>query len=196
MSNGVKRKWLYFFSLLIFFAGAISIFTSLTQSGRSPAAIPSAFSWQDIENKQRKQILAVTEILKQDSQFLLHIGDTVEASMCNRYQNVKVEFTAEGMAVSGNKPTLTFSTKCTKTDAAISMLIPIEEISSKTAGDYHFAFTANPQVSVKVEHVIGFWPDNWSLSQITFYNEPEGQKFSVSRDHLREKVISLHFPEP
>lgn len=195
MSNSAKRKWLYFFSLLIFFVGAISLFARLRNGGRSPAAIPSTFSWQDIENKQRKQILAVTDLIKKDSQFLLHIGDTVEASMCNRYQNVRVEFTAEGIAVSGNKPTLIFTTKCSKQASTIDLLLPMAEFQHKTASDQEFTFAANPGVKVRVENVIGFWPDRWLMSQIIFFNEPEGQKFSISRDYMREVMISLQFPE-
>ncbi len=191
MSNSIKRKWLYFFSLLIFFIGAISIFSSMHQQNRAPAAIQGSFSWQDIENKQREKILSVSDLIKQDSGYVLSLGDTVDSSMCGKYQYVRVEFTAEGMAVSGNKPTLTFSTKCTNESKIITMLIPSSELLQKPARAMSFEYNGSQIVTVKVENVIGFWPETWTANKISFYNDENGQTFSLTQDHLQKVALKM-----
>ncbi|MCB0348802.1 MAG: hypothetical protein KDD37_08195 [Bdellovibrionales bacterium] len=191
MSNSIKRKWLYFFSLLIFFIGAISIFTSIHQTDRAPAALSGSFSWQEADNRQREKILSVAEILKKDSNYIVNLGDTADVSMCSKYQYVNIEFVADGVAVSGNKPTLVFFTKCNASSETISVFIPRGELMQRPAQATSFEYNGEQTVSVKVENVIGFWPETWVVNKISFYNEQNGQTFSLTQDHLQKAVLKM-----
>lgn len=193
MNLSAKRKWLYFFTLLVFFTGAFMLFSNIREPGRAPAALPAFNPWQEIENKQRKQILSATDILKSDTIYVLQVGDISDSSICTRYKYLKVDFAADGVAVSGNKPTISFTANCEATNNMITLHLPISEIANKPAKQWEFAFTANPNVAVKVEHVIGFWPESWSLHQITFFNTADGQKFTLSKDFIGATQVSFQF---
>lgn len=110
--------------------------------------------------------------------FLLHNDRGAKVFACEEYNTVDLVFQAEGIAVSGEIPTLTVRGACQTANEPRfieALMVPYREIlaSSVSQKDFIGGDSAHP-VAVQFQNVVEQWPTSWNLVGVRLSN-PEKQ---------------------
>jgi len=114
---------------------------------------------------------------------------------------MRLTFEAEGMASSGERPSMTVEGPC-RTGSDITRIepiwIPVSKIVSEKASDMDLTFPDNDGVTFKFQDMTGEWPRRWHLTKLRVYNDAEtNRSIELSNDALRaigSKPVVLAWP--
>jgi hypothetical protein len=173
------------YSLLVmtgFFVVGVSVIHSTHGRyliSRDPAAIRQIYDFTHLrgtalEVAAKERIMQGFDIAKSADEVAFTIGHFafINASgektfACREYGKLILNFEADGMAVSGERPQMTVHANCEiSTDLALinPMRLPIAEIFSQKPADGEFEFHEAGKVSlVRFSHLSDEWPRKWIL---------------------------------
>jgi len=177
-------------------AGALVLFATWIAShfwfdlGRSPAAVEQKslfnfFNTQDsLKMAFEQEILEGIKIAKAEKAFKIDVRNFMVKSspdnlhLCEYFDNYTLTFEAEGIASSGERPSMTVTAPCeisAKTNLPASVIIPIEDIFKLAPHDADVSFQVNPRASFSFRNISDAWPEYLVLSKVEFNNK----EFSV-----------------
>jgi hypothetical protein len=178
------------------------------QTSRDPAAIRQVYDithlhGSSLDKAMKERMLLGLETFKDDQGFGIGLGhfafslDSGEKVLgCRAYEKVILHFEAEGVAVNGEKPTMTVTGKCnyssdlTKIDP---LWIPIAKIFGERPSDGDFSDYDRP-VHITFNNMADEWPRKWVLTSMTVQGE-KGQvdisKYEVGQILGKPFMINL-----
>jgi len=182
------------FIILLLIAASATItycIESFQSSGnRQPASIPRVFdvselSGSALEVASQKALLNGVQSIEAKENFGLTLGHFMTKGLdgrtdlvCRVYDRVRLTFQAEGMAVSGDRPSLTIEAPC-KASANINQMetiwIPVTKIQEESPGDFELKYIQPTEMTLKFNAIPGAWPQYWVLSSLRVYNREDGR---------------------
>lgn len=161
---------------------------------RRPAAISpldlSLSPEQVFDSTSKKRILAGAKAWKENGSVAITLGhflakgvDGKITDLCDMYDGVTLTFLAEGMAVSGTRPSMTIESRCLvgdTSDLTQPIWIPIEQIKGEKPSDVELRFTSPSDVFIKLKNIPAEeWPSHWILTDIKMTNTKEGRSIFI-----------------
>ena len=159
----------------------------INDSGREPTAVPR--QWDLTLVRQGRLSTQVRQILlenlklekKDDKSWKIEIPNFVTKDkfgyrelICEKYNRIALEFQAEGVATSGNRPAMTFEGPCHYSSEPMAKYIQAFEIPGsiferEKPEDFNVLVGQENQIWVRVTDVPDFWPEEWVLSSVKFF---------------------------
>lgn len=154
-----------------------------THSSRSPAAIDKAAIFDvsyleggALKSASARQLLQSAEIVAQKEELGVSLGHFVTKNetgekkfLCDVYDHVSLRFEAEGIAISGERPSLEVMGPCQVSENLNKMrplYIPIAEIKAQPPADGELSFGQHKDQVYRVSNVSGQWPTTWVLTEV------------------------------
>jgi hypothetical protein len=170
---------------------------------RSPASIEQQNLFGFINHTDslqvtlHKDIVTSLQIAKNERNFQINVrnflvkNDLENMHLCEYFNSYTLTFEAEGIATSGERPTMVVSSPCevsAKTNMPIPVVVPVTDIFKLKPNDTDVSFEVNPKASFSFRNISDMWPEYWVLSKVQFTNS----EFS-SRDVIidRKEVYRL-----
>lgn len=192
----LKNKKVIYSLLIIFLATWIlCFFWENTQ--RHPAAVESKnffdyFQPSDtISTALSKEVIESIKIQKVEKQFQIDIRNFFVKSynqhLCEIYDQLTFTFEAEGMATSGERPSMKVTGPCevsAKTKLPIPIKIPVADIYKLKPFDTNISFQINPKVAFAFRNVSESWPEYWVLSKVEFTNTEVKHYLIIDRKEI------------
>jgi len=186
-----KKYFLFLVGLCL-----ISWFASrLLTHTRSPASVENQnlFNMFDkgdaLHTALHKDIITSIQVAKAEKNFQINVrnflvkNEQQNEHLCDYFTSYTLTFEAEGMASSGERPTMVVTSPCelsAKTNMPVPVVIPVEDIFKLTPDDTDISFEVNPKASFSFRNVSEMWPEYWVLSKV---------QFSHSNHSSREVII-------
>ncbi len=164
---------------------------------RQPASIPpnalNLYESDILDSAAKKRILAGTRAWKENGTMGVTVGHYIAknvgggtSQLCDLYQNISLTFTAEGMAVSGSRPTMTIEGACVMATNSQSngqmtapLFIPLDQIQQEKPADLELRYTTPSDIVVRLKDIPGEWPSYWVLTEIKMLNKKEGRSIAI-----------------
>lgn len=152
-------------------------------ANRGPAAIEERGLFnlfgkgESLEAALHKDIVAGIQIAKNEKNFQINVrnflvkNETQNMHLCEYFTSYTLTFEAEGIASSGERPTMVVSAPCelsAKTNMPVPVVIPVEDIFKLKPNDSDMSFEVNPKASFSFRNVSDMWPGYWVLSKVQF----------------------------
>jgi hypothetical protein len=182
-------------------------------SGRVPAAIRkdldfSRLNGAELMSASQKRLLTAARVITTSKnvgiefgQFIIRSEEGQRQLACDFYDRVRVRLEADGMAVSGEKPSIEINAPCaTSDDLALTepIWIPTEEILAGRAIDGEATFASVERTSFKFVNMTNQWPRRWAVTEVTLFREADpGQVVHVDQTDMQEfnrKPLILVWP--
>ena len=155
-------------------------------STRGPASIQKVFDFSSLQGSAleyaAKQRLAYSiSVAKSDQESVIEVGNFVLSNdsnqkdfACGYYDQVTLEFDAEGIAVSGEKPHLTVQTGCDVADNINNLEpihVPVQKLKAQAPGESEYKFyDAKRPMTVQMVNSATEWPSQWVMTDLRFTN--------------------------
>jgi len=188
--------------------GVIYISSTSFQGGntRVPAAIRrdldfSKLSDDELITASQKRLVTAARVLLQDKEVGVELGHFVtrdEAGekklACDFYDRMVLSFDADGIAESGEKPSMEIEGPC-RIASDITRIepiwIPVQRILGENAGNMDLSYPEEGEVNYRFQGMTSDWPMHWSLTAVRLYNSKEdGRQVSISGKDLSELTAS------
>jgi hypothetical protein len=177
-----KKYFLFFFGVCL-----ISWFVSyfFINVDREPASIEgtSLFSFlnkgDSLQAALHKDIVSSIQIAKNEKNFQINVrnflvkNEEQNMHLCEYFTSYTLTFEAEGIASSGERPTMIIKSPCelsAKTNLPVPVVIPVEDIFKLKPNDTDVSFEVNSKASFSFRNVPDMWPGYWVLSKVQFSN--------------------------
>lgn len=159
--------------------------TFFTSIDREPAAIQenSLFSFlnrsDSLQIALHKDIVTSIQVAKNERNFQINVrnflvkNEAENMHLCEYFSSYTLTFEAEGIATSGERPTMVVSSPCevsAKTNMPIPVIVPVADIFKLKPNDTDVSFEVNPKASFSFRNVSDMWPEHWVLSKVQFAN--------------------------
>lgn len=176
-----SKKYFIFFLGACLVSWAVSVL--VVNRDRSPAAVERQglfdfFTKNDaLQTALYKDIVNSIQIAKDHKNFEINVRNFLvkhqreNLHLCEYFDSYTLTFEAEGIASSGERPTMVVSTPCEvslKTSIPVPIIVPVEDIFKLTPNDTDIRFEVNPKASFSFRNVPEMWPEYWVLSKVQF----------------------------
>jgi hypothetical protein len=171
-------------------------------TGRVPAAIRkdldfSRLNGAELMSASQKRLLTAARVITTSKtvgiefgQFIIRSEEGQRQLACDFYDRVRVRLEADGIAVSGEKPSIEVNAPCaTSNDLALTepIWIPTVEILAGRCVDGEATFASVDRTSFKFVNMTNEWPRRWAVTEVTLFRESDpGQVVHVDQSDMRE----------
>ena len=171
---------------------------------RQPAAVRKVIDFSHLEGSalqlaSKKRLLADAKIISTDDGVGIELGhfitrgsDGGKQFACYVYNRVQLVFYAEGLAVAGDKPTMTVESNCligNDINRISAIIIPVNKVLKEKPGDLELKYLDGNPISIQFEHVVDQWPQEWSLGSVKLFNQmTPGQEVFIDHQQVREEA--------
>jgi len=157
--------------------------TATVSKGRNPASIGKAYDFSALqgpilEQAAKQRILDGLDIHKDLQSDSIQLGNFVLLNdqnqkdfVCGLYNHVTLSFEAEGVAVSGDKPTLIVDAPCTVAsdiNNLVPIKIPFNQIKAQNPKSHDMSLQqeGGGLLHIQSGNNSDSWPNQWSLTEI------------------------------
>lgn len=162
--------------------------------GREPTAVPRQFDLTFVRQgklgTQARQIILDNLKLEQheDKSWKIEVPNFVTKDkfgyrelICEKYNRVALEFKAEGVATSGNRPSFLVEGPCQYSGEPMSKYLEAFEIPGtvferEKAEDFNLLVGQANQFWVSFTDMPNFWPEEWVLSSVRFFQSDKSEE--------------------
>ena len=183
--------------------GTVMVPTSRLSSPRGPAAIRRVFDFSHLNGSalrlaSQKRLVTDARIVATSSKIGIELGHFVTRSAdgsrlfaCEFFDRVNLTFEAEGIAESGEKPTMNVDGPCLMgqdLNRIAPIWIPVQKITAeRTAPGLELSFSEFANVNFRFENIPSDWPKAWVLTSVRVFNSEEtGRELAISHRELAE----------
>ncbi|WP_413585691.1 hypothetical protein [Bdellovibrio sp. HCB274] len=183
------QKYVGVFGLFFvcFVAGYALVYknTEFTSISRDPAAVRAGYdfshlSGENLQDAVKQRLVSGFELKKAPGASGLSLGHFVFVDQygqrklaCQEFAKVSFVFEAEGVSVSGEKPSMEVEGACEYSNdmAKINPLwVPIAKILGENPADGEFNFNEGNAVTVRFANLPDHWPKTWLLKSVRMKN--------------------------
>lgn len=153
-------------------------------SEATPEEFKKAFKYQMLKNATLERTSAGPGINL--GLFLLRDNDGTTIQVCEKYKTIDLVFRAEGIAVSGEIPTLIVRGPClvASDQRSLEILpIPFATILNSPLSQHEFAGEIpghTEGLKVFTRNIVGFWPSDWAWVGVTLYAGPQDEILQIN----------------
>ena len=172
--------------------------TTTVSKGRNPATIGKAYDFRALQgdtlNQAAKQrILGGLDIQKDLQSNSIQLGNFVLLNdqnqkdfVCGLYNHVTLSFEAEGVAVSGEKPTLIIDAPCTvggDINNLAPIKIPYQQIKAQNPQSHDMSMEQDGGglIHIQSDNNSDSWPNQWSLTEI-----------NLTQDSVPSRILNIN----
>ena len=130
--------------------------------------------------------------------FLMAVDGQKNKSACEYFQTVQVTLQAEGIAVSGKKPSITLKTPCTigYKNHILSLKFPTSVFSQINPFQMTSSVFEYEQTLISFSSIFTSWPYQWVISEISLIPQNDsGMTMHISSDDLALQSAKLGYAE-
>jgi hypothetical protein len=175
------------------------------QSQRLPAAIPkipdiSELTGSALETAAKRRLLSGAKSIVEGDSFGVSLGhfitkglDGRAAFACDVYDRVTLTFLADGIAVSGERPSLTVEANCdvaSDVTRLATIWVPVGEIKNGKPVDSEIRVNEPSEVAVKLSNMVSEWPSTWVLSNIKLSSRKDSKSIELDSTNLYQMMDS------
>lgn len=179
----------------------------IKESGREPTAVPRQFDLTFVQQGKfglhARQALLENLKLEQsaDKGWKIEVPNFVTKDkfgyrelICEKYNRVSLEFQAEGVAVSGKHPMMTVEGPCNYSSEPMAKYLQAFEIPGslferETAEDFNVLVGNDIQFWVRMTDVPNFWPEEWVLSSVRFFQTEKSDADLQANGPFPQKIM-------
>ena len=198
--NTTKLKAVIFF-VLTFTCGVAFFYSYMSNqfTFRDPAAIRGKIHQiKSLDPDELKSEISKNLQIQPVSTTEKHIRFTgFSSNICKQYEDIEIQFFAEGISVAGEPPTFSISAPCLPAQDPVdlaSIEIPIAELMKQKPGNLSIKFDQYKS-TFSFKNAADSWPQTWVLKTVLFSNK-NGNTKKVSFDSqwaAGEQPIVLEF---
>ncbi|WP_413559051.1 hypothetical protein [Bdellovibrio sp. HCB209] len=159
--------------------------TDVNYIGRDPAAVRNNFDFSNLSGEKlqdavKQRLVTGFELKKTPEASGFSLGHFVFVDQygqkkfaCQEFSRVSLTFEAEGVSVSGDKPSMELEGTCefSKDTAKINPLwLPVAKILGERPADGEFQFNEGSGVVVRFANLPDHWPKTWLLKSVRMKN--------------------------
>ncbi|MCB0370016.1 MAG: hypothetical protein KDD45_11480 [Bdellovibrionales bacterium] len=167
---------------------------------RDPAAIRQSYDFTNLrgtalEVAMRDRIVSQIEIVKNEEGFGLSLGNFAfkadngqDFFSCQYFSKIIMVFEAEGVAVSGSKPTMEVAGPCQSSEDLTkisALMIPMSKLMLEKPQDGDINFN-EASLSLHFLNLPDSWPTQWNLIGIRM--ESQQQQFIIDRNEIAQII--------
>jgi hypothetical protein len=215
-----KKKWSWSSFLLGALVAALATFiihetkkevmawrtTTTVSRGRNPASIGKAYDFSGLQgnllNQAAKQRLLDGLNIHKDLQsnsiqlgnFVLLNEQNQKDFVCGLYNHVTLSFEAEGVAVSGEKPSLIIDAPCTvggDIDSLAPIKIPYQKIKAQNPQSHDISLQQEDGAFIHIQsgNNSDSWPNQWSLTQINLTQDGSPSRIlNINQQDIKGRI--------
>ena len=160
---------------------------------RYPAAIgPQSLDFpveQVLDSSSKRRVLSGTKAWKDKGSIAIRVGHFIAKTMdgepnrlCDVFHDIALTFSAEGMAISGARPTMMIESACVASrsgETTETIWIPVDQIKAEKPMDAELRFTSPSNVTIKLKDIPGEWPNYWVLKEIKLIDKKGGSSMTI-----------------
>ncbi len=131
--------------------------------------------------------------------FQMQVDGKKGRSACEYFQTIEVKVLADGVAVSGEKPSLTLKSPCIigENNYIQSLQIPITMFSEITPSQMTTRPVEYNQTLISSSSMTDFWPELWFISEVSFISEEsDSEEIKVKLDKPLYFSQNTSIPSP
>lgn len=200
----MKKLGMTFFLFAISFSVGYGIMYQTSAWGpiaRDPAAIRQVYdfsnlSGSDLTVAMKKRLLAGSAVIRQKESLGVELGHFALAKLtgektlaCQEFQKVTLHFEAEGIATSGERPSMEvegaceFSADMTKINP---ILIPLDKIMAEKPSDGEIQYREGHAVTLRFRGMTEEWPTRWLLTGVRLSNAGEQKELLIDAEEVSQ----------
>jgi hypothetical protein len=206
-----RKKWSWSSFLLGVFVAALVTFivhetnkevtswhTTSISKGRNPASIAGAYDFSAYQGKTlmdaaKQRILDGLNVNRDSQSNSVQLGNFVLLNdqnqkdfVCGLYNHITLSFEAEGVAVSGEKPTLIIDAPCvvgTDINNLAPIKIPYQQIKAQNPKSHDLSVQQDGGGLLHIQsgNNSESWPNQWSLTQI-----------NLTQDSVPSRILNIN----
>lgn len=196
-----KYKKLTFAILAVCFLAWLATFIGFGPT-RDPAAVQNQDFFEmfkpesTLHSALNKEIVSSLKVAKAQREFQIQVRNFLVKesasgeSLCGYFNEYKLTFEAEGIASSGERPTLEITSPCVisdRTKLPVPVRIPIDDIFKLKPVDTDISFKVSENTTFSFKNIYDTWPEYWVLSKIEFdHTNSVGKKVIIERKEIFE----------
>ncbi len=166
-----------------------------TSSTRNPAAIQKNYDFSQLEGSAlnfaaKQRLLDGVKVVRENKDLGIELGHFVIRSengdkvfACQRYGKVILSFQGDGVATSGEPPSMEVEGDCVMVGSDVNRIaaiwVPVQRILGEPAADGDFDFNDAHPSHVKFANVSDDWPRLWRLKTLRLV-DPSGAHEAVT----------------
>lgn len=174
---------------------------------RDPASINKNFDFSaladdELEEAIKERLIGGLRVIKTSSahvglqfgHFYLANKDGVKSRVCDEFTKIKITFEAEGVALSGERPSMEVFGECQSESNSVMinpLMIPVKEFMAKAPFEGDFQDRQNSNVALRFFHTPDDWPLFWVLREVNFETK-DGEEIEISREEI-SKILGRPF---
>lgn len=146
-----------------------------------------------------KQLVKGAQTYARNGEFGISLGhffmrgtDGEAHKVCDIYNQIDLQFDAEGMAVSGSRPLLNVSAACETSDdwARIRPIwIPVHRFAKEKPGDTEMTLNGQQTITLSLKNIDMSWPQHWVLTQVRVFSSSDpNSQIVISRQELQQML--------
>lgn len=195
--------------IVCFSAGYFFLFDGGKSSAvqRDPASISKNFDFtsladDELEEAIKERLIGGLKVSKSNNghvdlqlgHFYLANNDGAKSRVCDEFSKIKITFEAEGVALSGERPSMEVFGECQSEVNSVvinPLVIPVKEFMAKAPFEGDFQDRQNGNVSLRFFHTPDDWPLFWVLKEVNFETK-DGEEIEISREEI-SKILGRPF---
>lgn len=173
--------------------------TDSFQISRDPAAIGKIYDFSKLQGEDlrlavKQRLLAGFQVEKREGEQGISVGHFVfidsrgdKKFACQEYNIVTITFVADGMAISGEQPTMQIEGACEfsgQVSKVNPLWIPVAKILAEKPADGELQFNENSPVTLRFNGLASEWPQTWILRSVELKKENSADSMSVEASEI------------
>lgn len=196
-----------FGAALVSWDGTVAVHFRGSPGARAPAAIRRIFDFSHLDGgalrlASQRRLVTDARVILADAEIGLELGHFVTKSedgtrlfACEYFDRIDLSFEAEGIAASGEKPTMKIEAPCEMSEdlnRIAPIWIPFARLAEEDPVDMDISYSDTSATRLRFENMPGAWPRTWVLAEIRIYSARfEGREIAISREEMRQIVDRL-----
>lgn len=168
---------------------------------RDPAAVRSTFDFSHLKGDPlveavKARMISGFQLAKEADRIGLSLGHFAfinqlgnKTLACKEYEKVILSFEAEGVLVSGERPSMVLEGSCRFSEDLSRirpLYLPVARILGERPADGEFNFRDENPVVVRFSNLSDEWPRQWLLTSVSLQGTKE--KILIERNELRRLI--------
>jgi len=170
---------------------------------RDPAAIRRVYDFSQLDGAaldqaSKQRLVSGAKIHVQDTDIGIELGHFVvkgnngqKTFACQKYTSIILQFEGEGVATSGEKPSMEVEGSCEISSLDINSIsplwIPVSKILGEPVADGEFDFREGHPIKIRFANVMQEWPAQWRLRGVKLIDQHDpGQEVTIDDQEIHQ----------
>lgn len=187
--------------------GLVYLAMDSKDKGRSPSGLPKRLDFYHLSgnaftSQAKQRVVEEMQVMRDSGSVGIVLGNFAMKTeggqrqlACDSFNQVEIVLEAEGVAVSGEKPTIVVRSPCNYTSDHIDQIAPIWIPLNKFRQEKptHFTETTENEVRYSFRSMGHDWPEQWNVASVRLLNEDENRELAVGQGEILKMTKNKPF---